>query len=203
METDSNEYKNHLLNKYLPGRRFYLSHVFYPKILQQFCDGEIVDLGCGTGEFLQFFKNRNRKGIGIDNNPYLVKECKLKGYNVILDSVITMENIHSEIKNALCDNVLEHLDIKEIHSFFNRIDQILSENGTLIISVPDKKGYKYDPTHKSFIDFPLINTLSQKYGMRITKYFYHPINLRLLGRILYLNMQVFVIRRKIDFNTEV
>lgn len=194
METNSEAYKEHLENKYLPGRDKYLQWFFYPKILRQFNNGEIVDLGCGTGEFLQFLKQKNRTFSGIDNNPFLVEKCVSKGFNVKLDDVCRLENIKENTENALCDNVLEHLDMNQIDIFFAAIKRKMVKGGNLVVIVPDKKGFQHDPTHKTFVNKQIIDKMCSKHEIQLQKSFSHPINIGLVGNYFYLNMQVFVIK---------
>jgi trans-aconitate methyltransferase len=194
METNSEAYKEHLENKYLPGRDKYLQWFFYPKIVRQFNSDEIVDLGYGTGEFLQFLKMKNRCFSGIDNNPFLVEKCVSKGFDVKLDDVTKLENIKQNTENALIDNVLEHLDLNQINDFFAALKQKMTKNGNLVVIVPDKKGFQHDPTHKTFVNRQLIEKMCSNHGIKLQKVFSHPINIGLVGNYFYLNMQVFVIK---------
>jgi cyclopropane fatty-acyl-phospholipid synthase-like methyltransferase len=194
METTSAEYKEHLENKYLPGRDKYLQWFFYPKILKQFSDKDIVDLGCGTGEFLKYLKIKNRKFTGIDNNPHLVDLCVKMGFDVVMDDVTKLENVKAPIDNAVIDNVLEHLEVAQTDAFFAALKTKMNKDGTLVVIVPDKKGYQYDPTHKTFVNKNLIQQMCEKHGATLKSNFLHPFNIEFVGAILYLNMQVFVIR---------
>jgi 2-polyprenyl-3-methyl-5-hydroxy-6-metoxy-1,4-benzoquinol methylase len=194
METTSEEYKQHLENKYLPGRDKYLQTFFYPKIMKQFSDKPIVDLGCGTGEFLRYLAKKKRVFSGIDNNPYLVEKCKKLGFDVEMDDVTKLDHVKGPIDNAIVDNVLEHLDMQQIDSFFNAIKQKMSKGGTLVVVVPYKKGYTYDPTHKTFVNREIIQQYCNHYGLKLHRFFFHPFNIERVGRFLYLNMQVFVIK---------
>ncbi|MDI1355625.1 MAG: class I SAM-dependent methyltransferase [bacterium] len=194
METTSQEYKDHLENKYLPGRDKYLQWFFYPKILRQFSKGHIVDLGCGTGEFLRYLKIKNRSFSGIDNNPHLVEKCVKMGFDVVMDDVTQLNNVKAPIDNAVIDNVLEHLEVSQTDSFFKALKAKMNKGGTLVVVVPDKKGYRYDPTHKTFVNKALMQQMCDKYQLNLHSNFLHPFNWKFMGSILYLNMQVFVIK---------
>lgn len=194
METSSQEYKEHLEQKYLPGRAFYLRKVFYPKLFRQFGKGVIYDLGFGTGEFLFYSKAKGREIIGIDSNTFLVNMIKEKGYDVKVDDVTKLSTITSRMPNAIIDNVLEHLDLEQIDSFFRVVKEKMEKNGLLIVIVPDSKGYERDPTHKTFVNPEIIANMCQKHSCKLEKKFYHPFNFGFMGKILYLNMQVFLIR---------
>lgn len=195
MKTESSEYKEHLENKYLPGRALYLRFTFYPKILKQFDNNQIIDLGCGTGEFLLYARMKGRAISGIDNNPFLVEKSTKLGFNVEIDNVTALDTVKNKIYNAVCDNVLEHLELEEIDMFFLTISEKLHNEGTLVVIVPDRKGFKHDPTHKTFLNKSIIKNYCQKYSLKLSKVFYHPINLGFVGSFFYLNMQVFVIKK--------
>jgi 2-polyprenyl-3-methyl-5-hydroxy-6-metoxy-1,4-benzoquinol methylase len=194
METNSAEYKEHLEEKYLPGRDMYLNTFFYPKIMRQFSNEAITDLGFGTGAFLRYLKSKGRDFAGIDSNPHLVKLNRDAGFKVEEDDVTVLRTITQPMKNAICDNVLEHLDMQQIDSFFKVCREKFAKGGTLVVIVPDVKGYQRDPTHKTFVTEEIVRGMCQKHAATLRSYFCHPFNWRPIGRILYLNMQVFVIK---------
>jgi trans-aconitate methyltransferase len=194
METTDEAYKDHLENKYLPGRDKYLQWFFYPGILKQFNEGVIWDLGCGTGEFLRYLHKKGRTFQGIDNNKFLVDKCNKMGFNVKMDDVTKLEHVTAPVHNAVIDNVLEHLDLQQNDAFFAAISKKMVKGSVLMVIVPDKKGYKYDPTHKTFVNKELIRDWCAKHGLTLEKNFRHPFNFEFMGKILYLNMQVFKIR---------
>lgn len=194
METNSEDYKKHLEEKYLPGRDMYLNTFFYPKIVKQFNKGPVVDLGFGTGAFLRYLKSKGYEFSGIDSNPYLVDMNKKNGLDVSLDDVTVLSSISKPIQNAICDNVLEHLDMEQINSFFAACKSKYAKDGILVVIVPDKKGYQRDPTHKTFVTKEIISDFCKKHGVQLKDSFCHPFNSRFVGSILYLNMQVFVMK---------
>ena len=115
MRIDTEEYGQYLEKKYLPGRSFYLNYLIYPKYLKEFknsIETAIYDFGCGNGEFLKFCNKKRIQAIGIDSNYSLVEECQKKGLNVIHDNIVNFNKLGVKIKNAICDNVIEHLTYK-------------------------------------------------------------------------------------------
>jgi SAM-dependent methyltransferase len=197
METHEQEYCDYLERKYLPGRRLYLHRVFYPKLFRRFKSGDpIIDLGCGTGEFLNYCRKRNRQALGIDSNEVLAKRCKENGLNVHLDSVCELSSLkHQHFRYAVCDNVLEHLELAELNQFFDRLETLLSPGGILICIVPGRKGFKCDPTHKTYVSYELLSDLLKNRNLKLGAHYYHPLRLGFVDRLLYLNMQVFEINK--------
>lgn len=196
METHSNEYKKHLENKYLPGRRYYLKWFFYPKLFNEFKNSDaILDLGCGTGEFLNYCRSRERQALGVDSNEYLVRSCQEKGFNVQYGDISkTMIIKELNINNLICDNVLEHMPINVIEDFFENIRTQILKGGTIIIIVPCEKGYQRDPTHKTFLNLSMIQSLCEKFQLTLDNHYFHPFNSKWIGKHLYLNMQVYVLK---------
>jgi SAM-dependent methyltransferase len=197
MRTDSKGYSDYLQAKYLPGRRLYLRWLFYPKLLSRFNTAEtIIDLGCGTGEFLKYCLENNHEAVGVDSNEILAERCRRDGYNVIVDSICELSAFSGQrFKYAICDNVLEHLDRKDLNDFFGRLEGLLSPGGSFICIVPGIRGFKCDPTHKTFVCYDLLSDLLKGRPLKIAAFYYHPINFRNIDRYCYLNMQVFEIDR--------
>lgn len=194
METNTEAYKEHLENKYLPGRDRYLRWFFFPKILKQFNEGDVLDLGFGTGEFLKFLRSKGRPCSGIDSNPFLTDLMVKQGFDVKLDDITKLDTIAKPIKNAVSDNVLEHLELQQIDAVFGCLKQKMEKNGIWVVIVPLEKGYRRDPTHKTFVNRTTIEQMCHKYQLKPKKRFYHPVNIDGVGNFFYLNMQVYTIQ---------
>ncbi len=197
MTTEEKQYSDYLEAKYLPGRSLYLRWFFYPRLFRALGGTEtIVDLGCGTGEFLRNCRRRKRDVIGIDSNATLARRCREQGFKVEIDSICELASLKGQqFKYAVCDNVLEHLDIPEIARFVARVEKLLLPGGKLICVVPGGRGFKKDPTHKTYVTLRLMKDLLKESSLEIHAFYYHPFDLRHLDDYFYLNMQVFEICR--------
>lgn len=197
MRTEEKQYSDYLDAKYLPGRSHYLRWFFYPKLFRALGGTEtIVDLGCGTGEFLRNCRRRKREVIGIDSNATLAGRCREQGFKVEIDSICELASLKGQhFKYAICDNVLEHLDTSEIARVFSQVEKLLLPGGKLICVVPGGRGFKKDPTHKTYVTLQLMKDLLKGSSLEIHAFYYHPFNLGHLDNYFYLNMQVFEIRR--------
>lgn len=99
-----------------------------------------LDVGCGEGWALNFFKSQSYKITGLDYSTY---GC-LNNNKSCVDSIIQgdiLKNLNSLIKAnnkfdiVLLDNVLEHL-LSPI-DLLQKIKSLLKESGVLIIEVPN------------------------------------------------------------------
>lgn len=197
MKTEDRGYSEYLENKYLPGRSLYLRWIFYPKMLRRLDPNHpIIDLGCGTGEFLRFCRQRGRAVIGVDSNPTLAAICRQDGFEVLLDSVCELGSLRGRtFRNAVCDNVLEHLDRDQLRQFFRRLEELLAPGGLLMCIVPGAKGFEKDPTHKTYVTHEVLREVMNPKAFAVAPRYFHPINVGLVDRVCYLNMQVFEIRK--------
>ena len=146
MRTDSEQYQQHLLKKYHRGRGLYLRFCLYPKYLRALGDlrgREIVDLGCGSGEFLNYCQSRGIPALGVDSNEHLVAQCRSLGLEVILADILTYApGEGKQLANLVCDNVVEHLSLEEIDRFFQNLKRIVAPGGKMLVVVPGKKGFR-------------------------------------------------------------
>jgi len=183
--------------KYLPGRRLYHGWFFYPRIFRRFTTTDtIVDLGCGTGEFLNYCRKRKHEALGGDSNEAVARRCQRNGFKTIIDNICQLNSLKQQcFKYAICDNVLEHLDLEELNRLFTRLGELLVPGGIFICIVPGLKGFRCDPTHKTYVCHDLLTGILMRRPFRITSCYYHPVNLRNVDKYFYLNMQVFEIEK--------
>jgi len=170
-----------------------LKYFLYPRVLKGLREGPIVDLGFGAGAFLKFLKARNIESFGIDSNADFVSGAMASGFSVAIDDLTRLDSIKVPILNAVCDNVLEHLELEQIQQCFAALKSKMQSGGRLVLIVPDRQGYKKDPTHCTFVDQAMIETLCEKHGLTLVEFYRYPFNSKIVGSLLYLNMQIFVV----------
>ncbi|WP_229724513.1 class I SAM-dependent methyltransferase [Winogradskyella forsetii] len=99
----------------------------------------LLDMGCGTGDFLETALKANWKIIGIEPNESARRIANSKTNNAVFES----EEL-SKLKPHSFDvitlwHVLEHLPNLEMHTEIFK--KLLKPNGTLVIAVPNYKSY--------------------------------------------------------------
>jgi 2-polyprenyl-3-methyl-5-hydroxy-6-metoxy-1,4-benzoquinol methylase len=96
----------------------------------------ILDVGAGTGDFLNVCKKNGWNVIGVEPSIDAINIAAKKG-------VFLNEDLY-EIKNKKFDvitlwHVLEHVEM--LSDYITKLKDLLSENGRLIIAVPNYKSY--------------------------------------------------------------
>lgn len=108
------------------------------KLINKYSNTEknLLDIGCGTGEFLITAKNQNWKTVGVELNDNARKKATDKNLD-IYKSLDVLNNQKFDVITLW--HVLEHLP--ELDKQINKITSLLNKNGTLIIAVPNYKSY--------------------------------------------------------------
>lgn len=102
-------------------------------------DKNLLDIGCGTGDFLKIAKDNNWTVSGIEPNSQAREIANEKTSNSVFKIEQLLQFKAQSFDVITLWHVLEHLPNLEDHiSIFKRL---LKPNGTLIIAVPNFKSY--------------------------------------------------------------
>lgn len=148
----------------------------------------VVDLGCGTGEWLEVLQENGYHSIGVDSNQAVVqKDKKLYPHlEVILQDSITF--LKSQPTNSLdvitSFHMVEHMEMIEVIELCNEAARVLKSNGLLIIETPNPLNvlissyYFYlDPTHKRQVPPELLEVYIHAGGLKVLeRVFVNPLN---------------------------
>jgi len=108
----------------------------------------VLDIGCGWGNFLEVLKKNNIPYLGIDSSKEAIKTCIKKGLNCQTASISHLIKNRQKYSAITCFQVLEHL--KNPMDFLISIKKLLKTNGVLILTTPNNNS-------------PLRNILKQKW----------------------------------------
>ena len=139
---------------------------------------KILDIGCGTGEFISYCKELGWDVTGVEPNP------KPREYAIRMNHVNVLDEAGLEkIVNPSFDvitlwHVLEHIHLLDERML--KISQILNELGTLIIAVPNSNSWDanyynkfwaaYDlPRHLYHFSQNTIKQLAHNFGFEIVQ----------------------------------
>lgn len=127
------EYMYHLVRKITLARKLKLINSFRPE------SKYLLDIGCGTGDFLETALKANWNITGIEPDENARKTANSKTGN----SVFEIEHLEKLKPNSFdvitLWHVLEHLPNLELYTALFK--SLLKPNGTLVIAVPNFKSY--------------------------------------------------------------
>lgn len=105
----------------------------------------VLDIGCGTGKYLEFLQSNGFKTDGIDSSEAAV-EMTRKVLNA--NSAIICKNMFEfDIPNNKYDliisiSTIHHGTKKQVQSLINKIHEALVTNGKVFITLPDFNSVK-------------------------------------------------------------
>lgn len=105
-------------------------------------DKNLLDIGCGTGDFLLICKDNGWKVTGVEPNEKakITSENKLVGKSESeIYSEISQLNKEAQFDIITLWHVLEH--VPNLEAYFSGLKKLLKPNGVLIVAVPNFKSY--------------------------------------------------------------
>ncbi len=150
------------------------------KLINSFAseDKNILDLGCGTGDFLQTAQQNSWIVSGIEPNDQAREIANKKTNNSIFETEQLSKFKSNSFDVITLWHVLEHLP--NLEDYIHIFKKLLKPKGTLIIAVPNYKSYDakyykqfwaaYDvPRHLWHFNQDSISKLVSKQSMEVIK----------------------------------
>jgi SAM-dependent methyltransferase len=117
---------------------------------------DVLDLGCGRGEWLELLRETGIEGRGIDTNYVLVEQAHARGLEVIQqDALSHLRGSPNESLSAVTGfQFIEHLRFEILLAILQEILRVLRPGGLVIFETPNPKNlvvgacnFYSDPTH--------------------------------------------------------
>jgi len=149
------------------------------KLITKNSEGKnLLDIGCGTGDFLNFMKQNNYETIGLEPDGE-VRDLVKKNHGIDTFDITELHNLPDNSRDVITMwHVLEH--VYHLQRDLKKIASVLKENGTLFVAVPncdshDAKKYKefwaaYDlPIHLYHYRADNMRQLMEQHGLEVVK----------------------------------
>lgn len=148
----------------------------------------VLDVACGEGRFISL---NPHKIIGLDWNTKSIKKCKNNNYNVIKCDVLSLPIQNESISSIHCSHMIEHFLPHDVHKILREFDNLLKNDGILIIRSPLLWSHFYsDLTHikpynpEAIIHYLIpseqrtLNQVSEKFEVVYLKWRYAPLQVK-------------------------
>ena len=138
---------------------------------------KVLDIGCGTGNFLLRTKLKTNEVYGLELNENAAAIAKEKGIVIYNELIQDHSKTHGEVYDVVCMfQVLEH--IYDVISFLEASLKVLKKGGSIVIGVPNNEPYflGYDkyctlnlpPHHMGLWNKSVFEKLSLLFDLKIT-----------------------------------
>ncbi len=140
--------------------------------------GEILDIGCGRGEFLEAARTAGLIARGIDLSQECVDVCTAKGLTAEcadLFAYLSAKADHS-VAGVYCSQVVEHLTPASVARFAELLGQKVRSGGLVAIETPNPEclaifssHFYIDPTHTRPVPAVLLHYYLEEAGFGAIK----------------------------------
>jgi len=136
--------------------------------------GNVLDIGCGRGEFLELMREAGVPARGIDSSPESIALCREKGLQAeVADLFDYLRGLgEGELEGIFCAQVVEHLPPERLPEMIRLAASRLERNGVIAIETPNPEclaifaTYFYlDPTHARPVPEKLLSFYLSEFGI--------------------------------------
>jgi O-antigen chain-terminating methyltransferase len=148
------------------GQKFYLPYFAGHK--------DVLDIGCGRGEFLDLMREAGVPARGIDLSAESVDRCRQKGFQAeVGDLFAYLDGLaDASLDGIFSAQVVEHLPPNRLPEMIRLAAQKLARGGVIAIETPNPQclaifatHFYLDPTHRRPIPHALLSFYMEEYGI--------------------------------------
>jgi O-antigen chain-terminating methyltransferase len=149
--------------------------VYLPVLQKAGISSDILDVGCGRGEWLQVLREEGFQARGIDTNRILIQQCKELSLDVEEREALSYLGSLSDgsLSAVTAFHFAEHLPLETLVKFLDESGRALKPGGLIILETPNPENllvgscnFYLDPTHKNPIPIPTMKLLVEARGFR-------------------------------------
>jgi SAM-dependent methyltransferase len=136
-------------------------------------NANILDLGCGRGEWLELMQDIGFSAHGVDLDEGMLEDCFERGLLVEKGDAVKYLTTLPEDSNAIVSafHLVEHITFDQLRKVVSEAFRVLKPGGLLIMETPNPenlivatRNFYLDPTHQKPIPPELLSFLPAYYG---------------------------------------
>ncbi|PKL80106.1 MAG: hypothetical protein CVV27_00960 [Candidatus Melainabacteria bacterium HGW-Melainabacteria-1] len=152
-------------------------HLRYAKLFSG-VPGDVLDIGCGSGIFLELMRELGMPACGVDPDPDMVEVCKGLGLQALAGDERLLSQWQSESLGGIhASHVIEHVDGSRAIALIENAFRALRPGGKLIVRTPNwrsaevrHEGFWLDITHIRPYPLPLLQQVFSDAGFEIDQH---------------------------------
>ncbi|HVG38014.1 MAG TPA: methyltransferase domain-containing protein [Pyrinomonadaceae bacterium] len=154
---------------------------------------DVLDLGCGRGEWLELLGDNQISAKGVDLNRVFVEECRTLNLDVSeQDAVAYLRSLADDTLGAVTSfHLIEHLPFETLVEMIDEILRVLRPGGVVIFETPNPENFSVgsyffytDPTHRNPLPSQTMRFVMESRGfsqIQVSKLHPAPEEMRLAG----------------------
>lgn len=137
--------------------------------------GEVMDIGSGSGIFLEILRDAQVPAFGVDPDPDMVAVCQELGLHALTgDERLLAECAENSLGGIHASHIIEHIDGSRAIAMIENALSALRPGGLLVIRTPNwrnatvrQEGFWLDITHVRPYPLPLLEQVLKDAGFEI------------------------------------
>jgi SAM-dependent methyltransferase len=139
---------------------------------------EILDLGCGRGEWLELMKKNGFQAKGVDLDEGMLLACRELNLNVCqVDALDYLRGLEAESLTVVSAfHFVEHISFDILRQLVDEAHRVLKSGGLLILETPNSENlvvgtssFYLDPTHQRPLPAQLLSFVVEYAGFKRVK----------------------------------
>lgn len=143
------------------------------RILHDCESRQVIDIGCGRGDWLQLLKSEGIEGVGVEVNPIAQSQGEAAGLKIVVQDALDYLKGLSDNSVAVITgfHIVEHLPFPVLLQLFDLCCLKLAPRGVLIFETPNSRNlsvaantFYIDPTHSRPLPPELLEFIAEYSG---------------------------------------
>jgi O-antigen chain-terminating methyltransferase len=130
--------------------------IYLPLLKDAGITSDILDLGCGRGEWLELLREEGLRARGVESNRAMIDNRRGQNLEIVqADAVAYLRGLpENSLRVVTAFHFVEHIGLEDLIDLLDQINRVLKPGGLLIVETPNPKNlvvgacnFYSDPTH--------------------------------------------------------